>query len=101
MNGQKRAYTEVNVEKITPYVEHPIPIKITTEKEVAEAAMMHLTPKDRGLRCGAFLVVRVHRPCASGAYRRRRAVGGSHRGLRSGSSQEIGEGKWAQAYFGR
>merc|ERR1719356_900059 len=47
MNGQKRAYTEVNVEKITPYVEHPIPIKITTEKEVAEAAMMHLTPKER------------------------------------------------------
>lgn len=25
---------QVNVEKITPYVEHPIPIKITTEKEV-------------------------------------------------------------------
>jgi len=47
MNGQKRAYTEVNVEKITPYVEHPIPIKITTEKEVTEAAMMHLTPKER------------------------------------------------------
>merc|ERR1740121_1425191 len=47
MHGQKRAYTEVNVEKITPYVEHPIPIKITTEKEVAEAAMMHLTPKER------------------------------------------------------
>jgi len=47
MNGQKRAYTEVNVEKITPYVEHPIPIKIATEKEVAEAAMMHLTPKER------------------------------------------------------
>lgn len=47
MNGQKKAYTEVNVEKITPYVEHPIPIKITTEKEVAEAAMMHLTPKER------------------------------------------------------
>merc|ERR1712174_352 len=39
--------TEVNVEKITPYVEHPIPIKITTEKEVAEAPMMHLTPKER------------------------------------------------------
>merc|ERR1712110_618251 len=36
MNGQKRAYTEVNVEKITPYVEHPIPIKITTEKEVPD-----------------------------------------------------------------
>jgi len=47
MNGQKRAYTEVNVEKITPYVEHPIPIKITTEKTVEEAAMMHLTPKER------------------------------------------------------
>merc|ERR1719215_1231228 len=47
MQGQKRAYTEVNVEKITPYVEHPIPIKITTEKEVTEAAMMHLTPKER------------------------------------------------------
>merc|ERR1740121_3352499 len=47
MHGQKRAYTEVNVEKITPYVEHPIPIKITTEREVAEAAMMHLTPKER------------------------------------------------------
>merc|ERR1712066_1029561 len=47
MNGQKKAYAEVNVEKITPYVEHPIPIKITTEKEVAEAAMMHLTPKER------------------------------------------------------
>merc|ERR1712113_1371561 len=47
MNGQKRAYTEVNVEKITPYVEHPIPIKITTEKEVPDAAMMHLTPKER------------------------------------------------------
>mmetsp|Transcript_111362 Transcript_111362/g.315250 ORF Transcript_111362/g.315250 Transcript_111362/m.315250 type:complete len:590 (+) Transcript_111362:104-1873(+) len=45
--GQKRAYTEVNVEKITPYVEHPIPIKITTEKEVPDAAMMHLTPKER------------------------------------------------------
>lgn len=47
INGQKRAYTEVNVEKITPYVEHPIPIKITTEKEVPDAAMMHLTPKER------------------------------------------------------
>merc|ERR1719356_1971284 len=47
MNGQKRAYTEVNVEKITPYVEHPIPIKITTEKEAPEAVMMHLTPKER------------------------------------------------------
>jgi len=45
--GQKKAYTEVNVEKITPYVEHPIPIKITTEKEAPEAAMMHLTPKER------------------------------------------------------
>merc|ERR1712232_857618 len=47
INGQKRAYTEVSVEKITPYVEHPIPIKMTTEKEVADAAMMHLTPKER------------------------------------------------------
>eukprot|EP00413_Alexandrium_margalefii_P037773 CAMPEP_0204582016 /NCGR_PEP_ID=MMETSP0661-20131031/44977_1 /ASSEMBLY_ACC=CAM_ASM_000606 /TAXON_ID=109239 /ORGANISM="Alexandrium margalefi, Strain AMGDE01CS-322" /LENGTH=613 /DNA_ID=CAMNT_0051591261 /DNA_START=67 /DNA_END=1908 /DNA_ORIENTATION=- len=47
INGQKRAYTEVNVEKITPYVEHPIPIKIATEKEVPDAAMMHLTPKER------------------------------------------------------
>jgi U4/U6 small nuclear ribonucleoprotein PRP3 len=47
VDGQKRAYTEVNVEKITPYVEHPIPIKITTEKEAAEAPMMHLTPKER------------------------------------------------------
>merc|ERR1719356_2222506 len=47
MNGQKRAYTEVNVEKITPYVEHPIPIKITTEKEAPDAVMMHLTPKER------------------------------------------------------
>lgn len=46
-HGQKRQYTEVNVEKITPYVEHPIPIKITTEKEVPDAAMMHLTPKER------------------------------------------------------
>jgi len=45
--GMKKAYTEVNVEKITPYVEHPIPIKITTEKEVPEASMMHLTPKER------------------------------------------------------
>lgn len=45
--GQKRQYTEVNVEKITPYVEHPIPIKITIEKEVNDAAMMHLTPKER------------------------------------------------------
>merc|ERR1740121_3499002 len=45
--GQKKAYTEVNVEKITPYVEHPIPIKITTEKEAPEAATMHLTPKER------------------------------------------------------
>lgn len=26
----------MNVEKITPYVEHPIPIKITTEKEAFE-----------------------------------------------------------------
>ena len=47
------------MEKITPYVEHPIPIKITTEKEAQasfmsliswweapEAAMMHLTPKE-------------------------------------------------------
>merc|ERR1740121_169916 len=47
INGQKRAYTEVNVEKITPYVEHPIPIKITTEKDIPDAAMMHLTPKER------------------------------------------------------
>jgi len=47
VHGQKRQYTEVNVEKITPYVEHPIPIKMTTEKEVADAAMMHLTPKER------------------------------------------------------
>merc|ERR1711976_317845 len=47
IDGQKRAYTEVNVEKITPYIEHPIPIKITTEKEAAEAPMMHLTPKER------------------------------------------------------
>merc|ERR1711870_23744 len=47
INGQKKAYTEVNVEKITPYVEHPIPIKITTEKEIPDAAMMHLTPKER------------------------------------------------------
>merc|ERR1712232_1415798 len=47
INGQKRAYTEVSVEKITPYVEHPIPIKITTEKEIPDAAMMHLTPKER------------------------------------------------------
>jgi len=47
IDGHKRAYTEVNVEKITPYVEHPIPIKITTEKEVPEAPMMHLTPKER------------------------------------------------------
>mmetsp|Transcript_46072 Transcript_46072/g.81065 ORF Transcript_46072/g.81065 Transcript_46072/m.81065 type:complete len:575 (-) Transcript_46072:133-1857(-) len=46
-DGQKKVYTEVNVEKITPYVEHPIPIKITTEKEVPEAPMMHLTPKER------------------------------------------------------
>eukprot|EP00933_Yihiella_yeosuensis_P047121 TRINITY_DN42806_c0_g1_i1.p1 TRINITY_DN42806_c0_g1~~TRINITY_DN42806_c0_g1_i1.p1 ORF type:complete len:565 (-),score=206.72 TRINITY_DN42806_c0_g1_i1:138-1832(-) len=45
--GQKKAYGEVNVDKITPYVEHPIPIRITTEKEVPEAAMMHLTPKER------------------------------------------------------
>jgi len=45
--GQKKQYTEVNVEKITPYVEHPIPIKITGEKEVPDAAMMHLTPKER------------------------------------------------------
>merc|ERR1712232_655897 len=45
--GQKRQYTEVNVEKITPYVEHPIPIKITGEKEAPDAAMMHLTPKER------------------------------------------------------
>jgi len=47
MSGQKRQYTEVNVEKITPYVEHPISIKITTEKDVPDAAMMHLTPKER------------------------------------------------------
>merc|ERR1712056_75065 len=47
INGQKRVYTEVNVEKITPYVEHPIPIKITTEKDIPDAAMMHLTPKER------------------------------------------------------
>merc|ERR1712056_85332 len=47
MNGQKKAYTEVNVEKITPYVEHPVQIKITTEKEATDAAMMHLTPKER------------------------------------------------------
>jgi len=47
IDGQKKAYTEVNVEKITPYIEHPIPIKITAEKEVAEAPMMHLTPKER------------------------------------------------------
>merc|ERR1712151_554541 len=33
VHGQKRQYTEVNVEKITPYVEHPVQIKITTEKE--------------------------------------------------------------------
>lgn len=46
-DGEKKKYTEVNVEKITPYVEHPIPIKITTEKEVPEAPMMHLTPKER------------------------------------------------------
>eukprot|EP00929_Paragymnodinium_shiwhaense_P103108 TRINITY_DN663_c0_g1_i1.p1 TRINITY_DN663_c0_g1~~TRINITY_DN663_c0_g1_i1.p1 ORF type:complete len:584 (-),score=192.17 TRINITY_DN663_c0_g1_i1:58-1809(-) len=46
-HGQKRKYTEVNVEKITPYVEHPVPIKLTTEKEVNDAAMMHLTPKER------------------------------------------------------
>mmetsp|Transcript_19737 Transcript_19737/g.45997 ORF Transcript_19737/g.45997 Transcript_19737/m.45997 type:complete len:587 (+) Transcript_19737:89-1849(+) len=45
--GYKKAYTEVNVDRITPYVEHPIPIKITTEKEAPEAAMMHLTPKER------------------------------------------------------
>merc|ERR1719333_654177 len=47
VDGQKRAYTEVNVEKITPYIEHPIPIKITAEKEAQEAPMMHLTPKER------------------------------------------------------
>jgi len=47
IDGQKKTYTEVNVEKITPYIEHPIPIKITAEKEVAEAPMMHLTPKER------------------------------------------------------
>merc|ERR1712113_17328 len=47
MHGQKRAYTEVNVEKITPYVEHPIPIKLVTEKEIPDASMMHLTPKER------------------------------------------------------
>jgi len=48
MNGQKRAYTEVNVEKITPYVEHPIPIKNSNEKDAPDAAaMMHLTPKER------------------------------------------------------
>lgn len=29
---------KVNVEKITPYVEHPIPIKITTEKEAGHKA---------------------------------------------------------------
>eukprot|EP00448_Togula_jolla_P008183 CAMPEP_0170603370 /NCGR_PEP_ID=MMETSP0224-20130122/18878_1 /TAXON_ID=285029 /ORGANISM="Togula jolla, Strain CCCM 725" /LENGTH=581 /DNA_ID=CAMNT_0010928251 /DNA_START=58 /DNA_END=1799 /DNA_ORIENTATION=- len=45
--GLKRQYTEVNVEKITPYVEHPIPIKTSTEKEVNDASMMHLTPKER------------------------------------------------------
>ncbi|CAK9045436.1 unnamed protein product [Durusdinium trenchii] len=44
---EKKQEEEVNVEKITPYVEHPIPIKITTEKEAPEAAMMHLTPKER------------------------------------------------------
>merc|ERR1712151_1353142 len=47
IHGQKRQYTEVNVEKITPYVEHPVQIKITTEKEATDAAMMHLTPKER------------------------------------------------------
>merc|ERR1712151_486609 len=47
LNGQKRAYTEVNVEKITPYVEHPIPIKNSNEKDAPDAAaMMHLTPKE-------------------------------------------------------
>lgn len=47
VDGQKRAYTEVNVEKITPYIEHPVAIKITAEKEATEAPMMHLTPKER------------------------------------------------------
>merc|ERR1712137_1010783 len=47
IEGQKRVYTEVSVEKITPYVEHPVPIKIMNEKEVPDAAMMHLTPKER------------------------------------------------------
>lgn len=45
--GQRRVYTEVNVEKITPYVEHPVQIKIVIEKEVPDSAMMHLTPKER------------------------------------------------------
>jgi len=47
VDGQKRAYTEVNVEKITPYIEHPVAIKNTNEKEATEAPMMHLTPKER------------------------------------------------------
>jgi len=38
---------EINREKITHYVEHPVPIKNLIEKEVPEAAMMHLTPKER------------------------------------------------------
>jgi len=46
-DGQKRTYTEVSVEKITPYVEHPIPIKTMDEKDVPDSAMMHLTPKER------------------------------------------------------
>mmetsp|Transcript_17901 Transcript_17901/g.41742 ORF Transcript_17901/g.41742 Transcript_17901/m.41742 type:complete len:590 (+) Transcript_17901:148-1917(+) len=48
-DGQKKSYTDaaVNVEKITPYIEHPVPIKVTTEKEAPESAMMHLTPKER------------------------------------------------------
>merc|ERR1712031_81615 len=39
--------TEVNDEKISSFVEHPIPIKPAAEKEVVEAALMHLTPKER------------------------------------------------------
>jgi U4/U6 small nuclear ribonucleoprotein PRP3 len=46
-DGSRRTYNEVSVDRITPYVEHPVPIKITTEKEVPEAPMMHLTPKER------------------------------------------------------
>eukprot|EP00450_Noctiluca_scintillans_P020534 CAMPEP_0194527786 /NCGR_PEP_ID=MMETSP0253-20130528/63994_1 /TAXON_ID=2966 /ORGANISM="Noctiluca scintillans" /LENGTH=569 /DNA_ID=CAMNT_0039372767 /DNA_START=47 /DNA_END=1756 /DNA_ORIENTATION=- len=46
-DGVKRTYTEVSVEKITPYVEHPIPIKTLDEKDVPDSAMMHLTPKER------------------------------------------------------